>query len=151
MTTTWRRGMVVLALVAAVLWTAPAFARGGHGGWGGMSVLHGLDLTDAQKTQVHQIFQNHRPQFRTLGSQMRTAQQELTDKLYGPDPVTPADLAPLSQQISQLRDQLSQERLKVAMEIRGVLTPDQLAKATQIRQQLRQLRSQERTLLHPGQ
>ena len=92
---------------------------------------------------------SHRPQFRTLREQLRAARSQLGDQLYGANPVTTATLAPLIQQIDKLREQLAQERLQVALEIRGVLTSDQLAKATQIRLELSQLRSRMRTLLNP--
>ncbi|HXG15930.1 MAG TPA: hypothetical protein VNK50_06750 [Calidithermus sp.] len=54
-------------------------------------------------------------------------------------------------QLQTLHQQLrAAERLQIALEIRGVLTPEQLARAAQIRQQLEQLRQQERTLLTPA-
>src|SRR3990172_4509968 len=53
----------------------------------------------------------------------------------------------LVQQIGQLRVQLTQEALQVALEIRAVLTPEQLARAEQIRHKLKDLRSEMRSLL----
>ena len=101
-------------------------------------------------TTGDKITANHRPQFHALREQLRTAQIQLGNLLYNANPVTPDTLSPLATQIGQLRDQLAQERLQVALEIRGVSTPDQLAKAAQVRQQLSQLRMQMRTLLNPG-
>src|SRR3990167_5310867 len=43
------------------------------------------------------------------------------------------DVAPLVQQVGQLRGLLTQEALQVALEIRAVLTPEQLARAEQMR------------------
>src|SRR5712692_10542713 len=152
-----RRNVALAAMAVTMLWSATAFGqeagsgRHGHGmgGWGG-HILQGVGLTDAQKAQIRQIRANHRPQFRALSVQRRTAQGRLGDQLYGTDAVTTASLAPLTQQIDQLRNQLAQERLQFALEVRNVLTPDQLAKAAQIRQQLNQLRQQMRTLLQPA-
>jgi Spy/CpxP family protein refolding chaperone len=110
------------------------------------AVLRGVGLTDSQQAQVRQVVAGHRPQFQTLRSQLRTAQQQLADKLYGADPVTPDSLAPLTQQIAQLREQLAREALQTSLDIRAVLTPDQLAKAAQIRQRLIELRSEMRSL-----
>ncbi|HXG04980.1 MAG TPA: hypothetical protein VNO23_16400, partial [Candidatus Binatia bacterium] len=81
-----------------------------------------------------------------LHQQLRAAQRQLRDRLYGPNPPSVADLEP----INRLREQLAAERLQIALEIRGVLTPEQLARAAQIRQQLEQLRQQERSLLTPS-
>ena len=151
---TLRSNLAIAAMVASVLWSATAFGEGpGHGrhgmGWGG-PILRSVGLTDAQKAQIHQIMASHRPQFRALGEQLREARSQLGDQLYGTNPVTTASLAPLTQQIYKLREQLAQERLQVALEIRSVLTSDQLGKAAQTRLQLNQLRSQMRTLLNPG-
>ena len=57
------------------------------------------------------------------------------------------DLTPLVQQISQLREQLTQEGLRVVLDIRGVLTPEQLAKVEQIRKRMGELRAEMRSLL----
>jgi len=148
------RNVAIVAIVASMLWSATAFGEGvgprRHGvGWGG-PILRSVGLTDAQKAQIHQIMVSHRPQFVALREQLRAARSQLGDHLYGTNPVTSATLAPLTQQIDKLNEQLAQARLQVALEIRGVLTSEQLAKATQIRLQLSQLRSQTRTLLNPG-
>jgi len=129
---------------------APPASR--WGGWDGGSpfmfrtVLRGVGLTDSQQAQVRQIVANHRSQFQTLRGQLRTVQTQLADKLYGAGPVTPDDLAPLTQQIAQLREQLAREALQTALDVRAVLTADQLAKAAQIRQRLNELRSEIRSL-----
>jgi Spy/CpxP family protein refolding chaperone len=147
---TSRVKIVVAAVLSTILWSAPAFADGhgarGHSMAWGWPILQSLGLTDAQKAQVHQVFVNHRPQLSALRAQLRAAEHQLGDKLYGPTPPAPADLAP----VNQLRAQLAQERLQVALDIRNVLRPDQLAKAAQVRQQLDALRSQMKTLLNPG-
>ena len=44
---------------------------------------------------------------------------------------------------------MAQERLAIALAIRNVLTPEQLAKAAQLRQQMQQLRQQMQDLSRP--
>jgi periplasmic protein CpxP/Spy len=143
-----------LTLVFGV--SAPAFAQGpgggprghGHGGFATSPfMLRSLGLSDAQKAQVRQIMASHRPKFQALYGQLRDARAQLADTLVAPGTVQAADLTPRAQQISQIREQLSQEALQVALEIRGVLTPDQLAKAAGLHQRLKDLRSQMRQLL----
>lgn len=127
-------------------WNGPGGPRYGRGGGAfGWGVLRAVGLTDDQKAQIRQVYVQHRPQLQALRTQLMTAQGELRDKLYSTTPPTAADLT----SIGQLRDQLAQERLAIALAIRNVLTPDQLAKAAQIRQQLKDLRQQERNLLNP--
>lgn len=148
--------VVLVGVLAAGLWTASAHGRphGGRGpGWGrggdGMFLpllVSGVGLTEAQKAQVRQIIVSHRPKFEALRGQLRAAHEQLTAKLYAPDPVKAEDLTPLTQQIAKLREPLAQESLQVALEVRKVLTPDQLAKALQRRQRLNELRAEMRAL-----
>ena len=162
MKTRWR--VVVAGVLAVGLWTAAAtgdqpagmgrYGMGsGHGGFDMKLPLlvQGAGLTEAQQAQVKQIVANHRPQFQGLPSQLRTAHTQLADKLYAPGPVKAEDLAPLTQQITQLRGQLAQEGLQVALEVRGVLTPEQLAKAGQTRKRFNELRAEMRGLFGAGQ
>lgn len=155
-----RWGVVLAGVLAVSLWTGAASGQrpGGidmYGGGGGHGRFHmmlpllvkGAGLTDAQQAQVKQIVASHRPQFEGLLSQLRTAHEQLAEKLYAPGPVKAEDLAPLKEQISQLRGQLTQEGLQVALEIRGVLSPEQLAKAGQTRRRFNELRAEMRSLL----
>lgn len=154
------RWTVVLAgMLAAGLWAGPAVAKKGGGfGWQGMGhgsgismslplLVKGVGLTEAQQAQVKQIVEAHQAQFRALEAQLRSAREQLGEKLYAPGPLKADDVAPLMQQIGQLRGQLTQEALQVALEIRAVLTPDQLARAEQIQHRLRDLRGEMRSLL----
>lgn len=146
-----RKRALVAAIVAIPTLLSASMALA-HGGWmhrsghGDFAILRAVGLTDDQKAQVRQIFANHRPQLQTLHQQLRAAERQLRDQLYGPNPPSVADLAP----INRLREQLAAERLQIALEIRGVLTPEQIARAAQIRQQLEQLHRQERSLLTPS-
>ena len=149
-----RRARVVIAVTALMLlssaaafadgWGGPGGHRGGGGGFG-WPVLRAVGLSDEQKAQIRQIYAAHRPQLQALGQQIHAARQQLGDKLYSSTPPSTADLA----SINQLRDQMAQERLAIALAIRNVLTPEQLAKAAQIRQQMQQLRQQMRDLNRP--
>ena len=109
-------------------------------------LLRGLALSVAQRGQIRQIVAAHRPRFEALSARLRTAQDELDGRLYGPDPVTVAELAPLAQQVTQLRHELVQESLRVTLEVRAVLSPEQLAALTDRAQRLRQLRGELRSL-----
>lgn len=135
--------------VAGLAVAAPAYADGfrGPGGYGhGAGILRAVGLTDPQREQIRQIMANHRPEFQRLGGELRSAREALTTKLYGPGPVSAADIAPLAQQIDQVRAQLTQQRLQVALEIRNILTPEQVAKAAQVRQRMKELHDEMRSL-----
>ncbi len=140
-----------LALATAGLLTAGAANAQPehHGAWhhDGMEILHGLDLTDAQKSEVHKIMQANWSHMKPVMQQARTLHEQIVTKLTGTDAVTQADLTPLVQQEEQLRSQLDTARVTTALQIRGLLTPAQLAKAASTHQQLEALHEQERALV----
>jgi Spy/CpxP family protein refolding chaperone len=154
-------GVTGSLLVVVCLWSFPANAqlrpgpheRGGMAGDGtGIALpllLRGANLTADQKSQVQQIMANHRATLRDLFSQLRAAQDQMANKLFSTGKLQEADVAPQAQQIAQLRNQLADEGLRVVLEIRGVLTPEQLAKASQLKSQMQSLHSQMRSLWGP--
>ena len=149
------RKMVSIVMAATLsLWATTAFAQGpwrggmGRDGFDTLPLLiHSAGLNESQQAQVRQIIGNHRTQLRALREQLRTAETQLGDKLVAMTPVTSADLGPLTQQVNQARSNLAHEWTQVVMEIRGILKPEQLAKAAQNRQRLNQLREEMRTVL----
>jgi Spy/CpxP family protein refolding chaperone len=163
---TGRKGRLICSIVTAVLvlgaWLVPAsaqpqgppYGRGPRGGWGaGLMLgvpLHSLNLTPDQQTQVKSIFSTYRAAARPIIQQMRQVQSDLSDKLLASGPLQAADLQAQVQQISQLRAQLLQLSSQATLDVRNLLTPDQLTTATQTRAKLKDLRSQMRQLLAPG-
>ncbi len=131
----------------------PAFHRPGMMGDGAAMtlplLLRGANLTADQKSQVKQIMANHRATFQNLFSQLRTAQDQISSKLFSTATVSESDVAPQVQQITALRSQLAEEGLRVALEIRNILTPDQLARAAQLKTQMQSLRNQMKDLMGP--
>lgn len=113
-------------------------------------LLRGANLTAEQHTQISQIMNNHHATFTDLFDQLRTAQEKLADELFGAGGLQETELAQQSQQVSQLRNQLAQEGLKVMLDIRAILTPEQLAKAAQLRQQMQTQRRELRKFFGPS-
>ena len=152
------RRFTAATILAVLLSTGTALARPGGGGgpFGGggadagmmLPLLLGkLDLTDAQHQQVRAILTAHRTAFQSLFSQLRDAQQALEAKLLSADPVQAADLAPQIQRVADLRKQILEQGVAIALEVRGVLTPPQLAHAADLHTQITALRAQMRTLV----
>src|SRR6185295_15011831 len=102
--------------------------------------------TPEQQTRVRAILSAHRASARPLIEQLRQAQQELGAKLLAPAPVQAAEL----QRIGQLRDQLAQDSASAALEVRAVLTPEQLARVAQTKDRIKQLREEMRQLMQPA-
>lgn len=156
-----KAGLAFIGLMALGLWSATVYGGPRHdmGGMGpghmmmgespGMMlpmVLKGIDLTEAQEKQVRAIMQTHRATLRTLFGELKTAQEEVADRLFAPGDVRAEDLTGQLQRVSQLREQLMQEGLKVALEVRAILTSEQLAKAAEIKTRMRSLHSEMRDL-----
>ena len=153
---------VAVLVVTGCLGILPSYAQprpGFHGPRPGMMgdgagmtlplLLRGANLTADQKTQVKQIMANHRATFQNLFSQLRTVQDQISSKLFSTGAVSESDVMPQLQQVTALRSQLAEEGLRVALEIRNILTPDQLNKAAQLKTQMQSLRNQMKNLMTP--
>lgn len=155
-----RRRFAWIGIVVLSLWAVAAHGQPRHGmgpmGPGHMMgdgpgtmfplILKGVDLSDAQEKQVRTIMQTHRASLRTLFGELQAAQQDIADKLLAPGEVRTEDLTSQVQRVAQLREQLMQEGLKAALEVRAVLTPEQLAKASELKGRMRALHTEMREL-----
>jgi Spy/CpxP family protein refolding chaperone len=151
-----------LVLTAAASAPAAAQAPGpppGHeaGPRGGMGrpdgdlwlMIRSANLTPEQQTKVRAILSAHRTTARPLIEQLRQAQQELSAKLLAPGAVQTGDIQPLLLRIGQLRDNLALDSAQAVLEVRAVLTAEQIARAAQTRERLRQLREEMHQLTQP--
>jgi len=108
-----------------------------------LGYTRGLTLASDQLQQMTSIENADAEAFRSIQQQRRVVSRRISELLTGSNPVTLAQLAPLQQQASTLKNQIDTLRLTMTIQIRAVLTPVQLAQAATLRQQ----RAQESTLL----
>jgi len=110
--------------------------KGAHGGYGRggdmMHMLHDLDLTEAQKTQIHSIMEANRPDQATM-EEMRTLGKAKHDGTLTTEQEA---------RLSTLWAQSKEKRQSIHQQILAVLTPDQLAKLEQKKQERKQRREQ---------
>ncbi len=141
-----------LLLATALLGFAGAASAdpSGFGHHHGDEMFRGVALSDAQKDQIKQIEQSGWTQAKSSFQQMRSVHEQLMARLLAPGNVSEADLAPLVQQEQALRTQLDELRLNNALQMRQVLTPQQLAQAAAKHQQLESLREQEHQVMQPA-
>src|SRR5262249_23716261 len=120
----------------------------GHGAFlGGPPLLHALGLNAQQTQQGEAIPKAHPPTLKQLAANQNAAREAIADTTLATDTVTQPALDALVQQESQARTALMSERLAVALQIRGVLTPDQIQKASTIHAGMKQLQNQMHALL----
>ena len=110
-------------------------------------VLRHADLTSDQQERVHKIMEADHQNIRALFKQLEAANNQLADKLFAPGTVQAADVAPQVQRITQLRQQLMEQGVKTALAIRAVLTPEQLAKVSHLKDRVETLQTEMRSLL----
>ena len=109
-------------------------------------VLKKLNLTPEQNTQVQTIMASHRDTFRSLFKQLEAAHETMANRFFTPGRLTADDVTPQAKTIHQIREQLMNEGLKVAIEIREVLTPEQLTKASQLKAKMQAMQEQMRSM-----
>ncbi len=136
--------VMAVALVAAVAHVASSSSGGmggpmGHHGFhdmhGGMDVtgiplpllLRTANLTDAQKQQIHAIFEARHASRKAEYQQMKAAKEAIAAKFTSTGTVATSDLSVPVSTITQLQAQMTNEQIQDAIAIRNVLTPAQLA------------------------
>lgn len=126
------------------------FGKGMRGGDGfrGMRGLMGVELTDAQKTQIKQIHEANRPDQATMDElkaihEARRSGTELTDDQKA--------------RVKTLRDQMRTRAESVNQQVLAILTPEQRqqietrkAEMEKRREEHRQMREQKRQALPPA-
>ncbi len=144
------RHLIVAAAAACALSAGAAMAHPGgdwHGGEG-MEILHSINLTDAQKEQARSIEKASWAQNKPLMEQMHAVHEQIATAMLASGTVTADQLAPLVTQEEQLRSQLDSARINTMLQIRALLTPDQLAQAAATHAKLAALHEQEHAIVH---
>jgi protein CpxP len=109
--------------------------RMGPGGFAGpLPMLRQLDLTDEQRTQVRQVMESHRAELKAVGERLAAAHRTQRDAVTAPQfdeaavRATTADLAAVLGDAAVLH-------AKVHSEVFALLTPEQQAKAAELKAQ----------------
>ena len=80
--------------------------------------------------------------------QMHAVHEQIATAMLASGTVTADQLAPLVTQEEQLRSQLDSARINTMLQIRALLTPDQLAQAAATHAKLAALHEQEHAIVH---
>ena len=152
--------MLTLGILALCFWISTGHAQdhvffhrpgpgkmlmmGGGPGFMFPMILKKLNLTQEQDTKVQTIMASHRDAFRSLFKQLEAAHETMANRFFTPGRLTSDDVTSQAKPIHQIREQLMNEGLKVAVEVREVLTPEQLTKASQLKQKMQAVQEQMR-------
>lgn len=151
---TKQRAVAVLAAAAVAigLGTATVSAQGrwnrgpgGRGMHGPMMGVDGiglgrLDLTEAQRSQVQSIMEAHRAERQALAEKVRDARQALHAKVTA-ETLDESGIRAAHAALSQLEADQVVMRAKIRAEIHQLLTPEQRAKAAELKAQAQKRRA----------
>jgi protein CpxP len=128
------------ALLATGLATA-ALAQGGRHGFGGPGRMGGfglplraLELTEAQREQVKGVMQQHRADMQAVGKRLHEARRAQRDAIETV-PVNEALIRSTSQTLATAETDMAVLQARIHSEIWNLLTPDQQAKAKELKAQ----------------
>jgi len=105
----------------------PGMGGFGHDWWRNSEIATAINLTDAQKQQLNQIFASHRPNLIQYKGNVEIEEGKLSDLLEQDRP----DQGQVLQQMSALqnaRNTMENEYTVMSLAFRNVLTPDQWKK-----------------------
>ena len=144
------------AILATGLATAALAQGGGRRGFGGPGRMGGpglplraLELTDAQQEQVKSVMQQHRADMEAVGKRLHEARRAQNDAIETV-PVNEALIRSTSQTLATAETDMAVLRARIHSEIWNLLTPDQQAKAKELKTQ-RESRMKERAQRRPRQ
>ena len=159
--------VLAIVLVAAVAHVAssssgamngPMGHHGFHGMHGGMDalgmplplLLKTANLTDAQKQQIHTIFENRRAARKAEYQQLHAAREAIAAKFTSTGTVAASDLSSPVATMTQIHDQMMNEQIQDAIAIRNVLTPAQLAQISATKAKLDSIHAEMKALWAQG-
>lgn len=126
-------GLVLLASLAVAQNMQPAHGHGGHG-WGGEMFpffSHQLDLSDAQRAQIKEIFHNAKGTMRPLMQQEMQSHQAMMQLITSGN-FDQAKAQAIAAQAAQVRAQIEVQHAQLASQAYQVLTPDQKTKFNEL-------------------
>jgi Spy/CpxP family protein refolding chaperone len=154
--------VMAILLVAAVAHVASSNSGGGSGHMGHHGFRHGggmdvvgvqlplllrtANLTDAQKQQIHAIFQARRASRKAEMQQLKAAKEAIAAKYTSTGSVAASDLSSSVATITQLHDQMTNEQVQDAISIRNVLTSAQLAQISATKAKLDSIHAEMKAL-----
>ena len=144
-------GTLAVGLLVLSLMSSPVYGQTGNADAQAMAGFTFGLLSPEQVTKIEVQKQALRDANKAFVTEVSALRKEVADKLFGPNPATEADVARQITKIADSREKILREGFRIALEVRHVLRPDQLAKAAAIRQQLLGIQDEVRGLFNENQ
>ena len=143
-------GTLLTVFAVTALAVAPVLAQGGphgHGSHPGMAdhgrmmqhVFDSLGLTDEQQDQVHQIMQQSRDETEPTREATRAGHEMMADLMHA-ETIDEAAIRGVAEEIAAAQVELMVAHARAMVEMRQVLTPEQLEQFQQLRRQHPQMK-----------
>ena len=124
---------LLLGAAAAVAQDAPEGPMPMHRhGFGEMLPFHAVNLTDTQRTQIKQLYENAKPTMKPLFEQLRQNHEAMI-QLVTSGGFDQAKAQALAAQSSQIHSQLAVQHASIAAQAYQLLTPEQKTQMSRVR------------------
>jgi len=133
-------------MVAGSAWAQPGQGRHGFDRGPGHKVAHlfeALDLTEAQKEQVHELFSERREEGKAAREALRTARMSLKEAIHG-ESLDEGAIRSAAAQVASLEADQAVARAETFQAVRQILTPEQQAQLEEMKTKRMERRSERR-------
>ena len=118
---------IILALPGAVFSQEARGTQGARGGffpWWDSPIVNGLDLTDAQRTQIHSVIRDYRGRMLDVRGAVQKAEHDL-DQVFNEDTVDQRRGSEAIDRLTKARADMTKSVSEMSLRMRAVLTSQQ--------------------------
>lgn len=127
--------LILILMIIFICSIAPnAYSGGGQmKWWKNRDIVAELNLTSDQVNRIESIFSSYKERIIALNSELTQKEGELRRSIANPD-ATQQEVLALTDQVESIKGELRRLEVKMFLEIREVLSPQQRGKLHQIKE-----------------
>jgi Spy/CpxP family protein refolding chaperone len=157
----WHKGLALVAVIAGLTMPLASMASAQMIGGPGPDMMDGgpasgpdlpmflraANLRPDQHARAQKILDHNHAAFAHLFDQIHDSKGQLDEQLFAAGTVNKEAIEKSSKQLAQLQAQLADLELQTALQIRAILTPDQLSRVAEFHSKLESLHRQMHDLM----